>query len=230
MDPTISVIIPTYNDEEYIYSCIQSILDQNMPKVEILIVDGGSTDNTCQEINRLNSEKIKTIECGDLVPSLNKGIQIANGKFIARVDADTTSDSTRFRKQLEHFEKYGEDLAGVGTACINIRNNSKELVVPPSKNNEIKNRLLYENPMIHPSMMFRKAALLDVGGYLDYHWEDYELYTRLIEAGYQLRNLSDPLIKHHIRDTGIYNNTNKFKAKFENIRCRILALYRVLPN
>lgn len=91
--PKISVIMPTYNAETYVREAIESILNQTFADFEFLILDGGSKDKTIEIIESYNDDRIKIYKnCGTIPQSLNKGIKEATGEYIARMDADDTTN------------------------------------------------------------------------------------------------------------------------------------------
>ena len=117
--PLISVIMPCYNREKYIVEAIESILNQTYTNFEFIIIDDCSTDNTFEIVkeyakkdNRILALKKDKNYC--YVHSLNKGIEIAKGKYIARMDDDDISLPERFEKQVEFLEK-NEDIIALGT-------------------------------------------------------------------------------------------------------------------
>ena len=105
--PTISVIMPVYNCEKYIAMSIESILNQTINDFELLIIDDASTDQTLAIITSYEDTRIKIISKpvnSGYTESLNIGLKIAKGKYIARMDGDDISFTRRFEKQLSFLE------------------------------------------------------------------------------------------------------------------------------
>ena len=103
----ISVILPVFNVEKYIVECIASILNQTIQDYELLIIDDCSTDKTLEMVAGFSDNRIKIItkeKNSGLVDSLNLGMQLAKGKYIARMDGDDISVADRFEKQLQVLE------------------------------------------------------------------------------------------------------------------------------
>ena len=114
--PLISVIMSTYNDELYIEESLQSILNQTLADFELIIYDDCSSDHTVEKIRAFQDSRIQLIcneeNCG-LTKNLNKGLRIAKGKYIARMDGDDISEQTRFEEQ-------GSDLISQIAADLRI--------------------------------------------------------------------------------------------------------------
>src|SRR5256885_1916657 len=105
--PLVSVVLPVYNAQKYLRDAIRSILDQDYPTLEIIIIDDGSADNSSQIISGFTDKRIFHIsneKNSGLIYSLNLGFEIANGKYIARMDADDICLQGRFRAQVEFLE------------------------------------------------------------------------------------------------------------------------------
>ena len=236
----VSVLIPCYNCAETVTESLQSIFSQNYTNFEVIAVDDGSTDDTLailQNLAKLDSRlKVINISHGGIIEALNRGICECQGDFIARMDADDYSAPDRFLKQVcfletnkeidvvsclvEHSEK-DELLDGFKAyyAWIN------RLVIPEA----IQKEMFVESPLIHPSVMMRKEALLAVGGYQENQWaEDYDLWLRMMVNGgkfakveevlFQWRNLPTRLTKTDER----YSRRNFIKAKAHYMKKSIL--------
>ncbi len=114
--PKISVVLPVYNSEKYIAEAVQSILDQTFTDFELLIINDASTDGTLQILESFKDDRLKIINNPTnlkVVKSLNKGLELAQGEFIARMDADDIAYPQRFEKQIAYFKKYPQvDVCG----------------------------------------------------------------------------------------------------------------------
>ena len=124
----ISVVMSVYNSEKYIIEAIESVLSQTFNDFEFIIVNDGSTDNSLSLIKSINDPRIKIIdqENKGLSKALNIGINIAKGKYIARLDADDIALPTRFEKQYKFLENNPECVA-LGTEAIYTTEDGKEL-------------------------------------------------------------------------------------------------------
>ena len=105
--PNISICIPMYNASLYINDCISSVLAQSFQDFELLIVDDGSTDNSCEIVNSVRDNRIRLIQNQhDYVGSLNMLLDEAKGKYIARMDADDVMYPNRLAIQYEYMENH----------------------------------------------------------------------------------------------------------------------------
>ncbi|UZJ39118.1 MULTISPECIES: glycosyltransferase [unclassified Prosthecochloris] len=162
MPPTVSVIMPVYNGNKHLAEAIESILSQHFRDFEFLIMDDGSTDNSQDIVRSYHDRRIKlyrTEKNNGIANTLNSGISIAQGKYIARMDCDDISHPERLRAQVNFLEEHPEiGLLGTGVVKIKKKRNSKA-VFWPSSDPEIKIDLLFQNPFFHPSIMARTDLL-----------------------------------------------------------------------
>src|SRR5438270_5027187 len=116
-EPLVSVVMTVYNAQEYLNMAIDSILNQTYRNLEFIIIDDGSTDNSGHIIEAYNDSRIKYTPQKNrgLAAALNKGIGVARGKYIARMDHDDISYRTRLEKQVEFLEN-NKGVAMVGAS------------------------------------------------------------------------------------------------------------------
>ena len=179
--PLVSVIISTYNEEKYIAESIRSILLQDYPNIEIIIVDDASTDDTVRIIREMKSDKVRLYlnkENKKLAHNLNFAISKANGKYVARMDADDIAWKNRISEQVAYMEKHPD--IDVLAAFAKSFGDSTILKSGPCEHEDIFAQLLFTNPLCHPTVMFRKSTI-------DYLYDescaagqDYELWARII--------------------------------------------------
>lgn len=198
----ISVLMPVYNGEEFLCEAIESILSQSYQSFEFIIIDDGSTDGSLEIINSYAKadQRILVMENKrniGLARSLNKGLEIAQGSYIARQDADDRSAEHRFKAQLAHALSHPEiDLIGSDSFVIDING---EVVCHNQAFSKITDRwkALLERKAIFPhgSAFIKRDKLLEVGGYDErfYYSQDGELWLRLLDAGAKVHTISLPL-------------------------------------
>lgn len=229
--PKISVIMSVYNGEKFLKESVLSILNQTYADFEFIIINDGSTDLSL-EILKDFEEKDKRIrlisrENKGLTPSLNEGIKLAQGEYIARMDADDISMPERFEKQITFLEE-NKEITLCGTWAINIDENGNEIgeYKTPITNKEIKKNILFHNPFIHPSVMIRKSVFEKVGLYNEEfkHIEDYELWTRVIPR-FKTANIQDFLLKYRLTSSGVTKKNRKIML-LKGVVVRILYLIR----
>lgn len=224
--PKISVIMPAYNAEKYIGLAIESIIDQTFTDWELIIVDDGSMDGTWQIINNYAQNDPRIIPLKNevnlkLAKSLNKGIEVARGKYIARMDADDWSYPQRLMSQFNFMEEH-EDVGIVG-AAMHICSPSMEILSErhyPLNDFDIRKNIFYYNPFCHPVVLIRKDILNKCGLYNPAYnlVDDYELYFRIGEYS-KFANLSEILHKYRLNDTSMTSTGTK-KMELMTIKTR----------
>ncbi|MFA5173388.1 MAG: glycosyltransferase [Candidatus Paceibacterota bacterium] len=218
-NPKISVLMSVYDGAKYLEESIKSIQNQTFSDFEFIIVNDASTDNSLEIIKNFSDPRIIILNNPKnlgLTKSLNIGLKQASGEYIARLDADDLSFPERLEKQLSFMEK-NEDFALVGSSAVLINEEGK---IVGKKNKpieffEIKFHSLLKNPFLHPSLFFKKEILAKVGNYNENFSfaQDYELTSRLINLGYKVSNLSEPLIKYRLENNSITGNKETRKIQ-----------------
>ncbi|MFK7983615.1 MAG: glycosyltransferase family 2 protein [Saprospiraceae bacterium] len=156
----VSVVMCTYNDEKFISEAIESILSQTYKKIEFIIVNDGSTDNTKNVILSFDDSRIKYLEHKrnqGQETSKNFGISKANGKYIAFMDGDDISLEERLEAQVDFMETH-EDIGICGT-CLKAFGDENFELIYPEKDKEINFKALLITPLPHPTCMIRKEVL-----------------------------------------------------------------------
>jgi glycosyltransferase involved in cell wall biosynthesis len=198
MKPLVSVILPAYNQSQYIGECISSLLAQTFSNFELLIVEDKSTDNTVDIISSFHDSRIKVIHNAanlGLAASVNRAIKISQGEFIARMDADDVAVATRLEKQVLYLN-HNKDVDIVG-GMMQSFGFSKYLHVFPQDHAACKTQLLFNVCFGHPTVMFRKEIFFEENTFyeesLRQYSEEYELWCRLVDR-FKFHNLADVLI------------------------------------
>jgi glycosyltransferase involved in cell wall biosynthesis len=207
---------------------IRSILNQTWTDFEFLIFDDGSDDLSPAIIARLAEEDSRIVAFrrahGGLTALLNEGIEQARGEFVARMDADDVAHPERLARQLDHLRRHSECVA-VGTEALEVdseRMPIQDLGVAAT-HAEIEAQLLagVGHAVLHPSAVYRREALLRVGGYrseLD-AGEDLDLHLRLAEVG-TLANLPEVLMEYrrHPASVSLNRSLDRHRAHDTAIR------------
>ena len=221
--PKITVLMPVYNCELYIQEAVDSILNQTYTDFEFLILDDASTDQTVSIIKNYKDSRIQLIEKPlntGYTNSLNYGLQLAKGKYIARMDGDDISFSERFARQVSYLEA-NPDVVLCGTS-YKIIGNDKKLSFPEN-HDAIKLALLRGNCIAHPSVMIKKKILDDFSIIYDTSKEpaeDYDMWVRLLCIG-NLHIIQDVLLEYRIYNTQVSKKRaeeqkkNDIKIKFQ---------------
>lgn len=191
-----------HNGEAYLRPAIDSILKQTQPDFEFIIVDDGSTDATAAILKEYADRRIVLLSQSEnqgLVRSLNHGLSIATGEYVARLDADDMALPTRFEKQLEFFSQFPETIL-LGTDHYQVDEHGRLMArgYKLADYVELCWYTLFNNPFNHSAVMFHRETIREFGGYSSspaaLHIEDYELWSRLIWAGKRVASLSEPLL------------------------------------
>jgi len=219
-----------YNGGKYLKLAVESILNQSFKDFEFIIIDDGSTDSSLKILKDFENQdsRIRLIsrENKGLIYSLNEGVKMAQGEYIARMDADDISTPDRLEKQLKYAQEGGLAVCGTWAEGIDIAGiKTKEMNYPPGIE-KVKAYTLLHNPFIHPAVMFRKDVFEKVGGYRDFfkYIEDYELWTRMVFK-YKTGNIPEILLKYRLHSEQI-TKKNNFEMRLKGAVVRILALSR----
>lgn len=192
MTPKISVLMPVYNGEIYLRESINSVLNQTFTDFEFIIIDDGSTDSTWEILTTYTKQdpRIKLFKNEQnigLTNSLNKGLNLAKGEYIARQDADDVSLPKRFEKQTELLDNSPETIL---VSCdIDTIDSEGRLIGKIQRSCDPKlvpwYLLFYNHVAGHSQVMFRRKPVLDLDGYshVNRYSEDYELWSRLAQIG-----------------------------------------------
>lgn len=219
--PTVSVIMGAYNEENRLKETIESTLDQTFTDFEFIIVDDGSKDRTAEILEQYAAEdnRIKIITNDKnvgLTKALNKGLEFAKGRYIARIDAGDYSHPERLAKQVDFLSRNG-DIAVLGTFAYWV-NKKKEVIGIcrfPTTPNEIKRKLYgLTSVALHPSLLIKKEVF-DKTGPFDVTWPtsmEYELFLRTNRYGYKMANIPDFLVYILRDDKGI--SVNRIRTEF----------------
>lgn len=205
--PKVSVIMSVYNGEEFLREAIESILNQTYRNFEFIIIDDGSKDKSLKIIKSYKDARIVLVSRPNkgLVASLNEGIALSKGEYIARQDADDVSVLDRFEKEVKYMDKHPKTaLVGSNYTIMDIKGNPLVTTNVFTHPNDLKLAQVTCNQYGHGSVMLRKSALDKVGGYDKSvgHVEDYDLWTRLSQT-YDIANFVEPLYYYRKVESGV---------------------------
>lgn len=227
----VSIILPTYNRAYILKNAINSILNQTYTNFELIIVDDGSTDNTCELVNSFNDSRIvyyyTKINQGASA-ARNYGIEKASCDFIAFEDSDDTWRPQKLEKQMKAFEK-SDDIGFVyHKICYDMGKNSCAILPPDSiplsqKSGNIYHQLLYDNLVDCPSLIVRRQCLQDIGLFDTSlkALEDYDLVLRLAK-NYQAEFINEILLDSTYSTTGVSGNSVNYLVA----SCMLIKKYK----
>lgn len=220
--PAVSVILPAYNCEKFIGKAIQSVLQQTFTDFELIIINDGSTDNTGSVIQKFDDQRILYLRNSGnqgLIPTLNNAITYAKGRYIARMDGDDICLPERLENQKAFLDE-NENIAVVASTIEFINEQEgktgvweldRQTITPE----QIKKAILRQNCIAHPTVMIRSEILKQLK-YMEYqkNIEDYDLWLRLLNRGYKMAKLGEPLLLYRIHDTSVTSIHLKKKNPF----------------
>ena len=191
--------MPVYNGERYLREAMDSILSQTFRDFEFLIIDDASTDGSVEIIKSYTDPRIclvhNEINLGRCATP-NKGLDLAKGEYLARMDCDDISLPTRLEKQVIFLNTHPD--VGVCGTWVKLFMGADYVIKYPITHEEIKCQLLLGCQLAHSSVMLRKKVLLDHHLYYDVNCklaEDYELWTRCSYVT-KLANIPEVLVKY----------------------------------
>ncbi len=196
--PKVSVLMAVRNGERFVREAIASLYGQTYQDFELIVVDDGSTDGTPEILQQVKDSRTfiyRNAENLGLTKSLNKGLSLCRGDYVARMDADDVSAPERLAKQVAFLEGH-PDIALVGTPYYHI--DAQGMVAAqidvPTGDDQIREALKEKNCFGHGTIMARRSALVACGGYDErFVWaQDYDLWLRMAEQ-HRLANLDEPL-------------------------------------
>lgn len=233
--PAVSVILPAFNCEKYIGKAIQSLLSQSFQDFELIVINDGSTDNTESVILEFTDPRIiyqKNLTNQGLIFTLNKAIDLARGKFIARMDADDICIPQRLEKQFLFLEEHNH-IALVGCTVILIDEKDDNIGLwhldqQTVNSKKIKYRMPFENCIAHPSIMIRSSILMKIKyDPAQKNIEDYNLWLKLLNRGFVIDKIKEPLLLYRIHENSVTGlHLKKRNVFFKHAKMKIRCLWK----
>ena len=225
--PAVSVIMSVYNAEDTLRQAVESILNQTLSDFELIICDDASTDGTWAQLKALAERDGRIVLLQNptnlkLGAALNRCLDLARGRYIARMDGDDWSAPERLARQREFLDSRPE-LALVGSRCRFFHRIPGDMsrdywfVREPQPED-----FLMTMPFIHPALMLRAESLRAIGGYVGDDWacrsEDYDMLMRLYASGGRGANLDEALYYFRL-DEGTYRR-RKYRYRVNEARVK----------
>lgn len=224
-EPLISVIMPAYNADRFITAAIQSVISQTYSNWELLILDDGSVDRTCEIARQfaLKDERIRLLENEKnmgVARTRNRGFDLCKGSYVALLDSDDVWHADKLEKQLACLQESGADFAYSSYSIVDVHGEKAkaDYLVPE----EINFRELLKENVIGCSAVLMKADVLKEHRFLtDFFHEDYVLWLQLLQSGYRAVGCKDVLL-----DWRYVENSRSFnKRRAAQNRWRIYRKY-----
>ncbi|MBU5615385.1 glycosyltransferase [Geomonas azotofigens] len=203
--PAVSILMPVRNEEKHLPAALASLSAQTFRDWELVAVDDGSTDRTAAILARAAAAdpRIRVLATGGqgLVPALNLGLAQCRSELVARMDGDDVAHPARLEAQINYLAAHPDvgllaccfrhfPLRRIGSGMMGYQQWQNSLL----SHDAILADLFVESPFVHPSVVFRKKEVQQVGGYRDMGWaEDYDLWLRLAAAGTRFSRLPETL-------------------------------------
>lgn len=219
MLPQVSILMPVYNTAPYLREAMDSMLSQTFTDFELIVLNDCSPDNAEEILDTYDDPRIVRYR-GErnvgLANVLNVGIEMARGKYIARMDSDDLSLPNRLKVQVDYLETHPDiDLVSVGMQLFGAKEEVWTRVSDPEK---VKVNALFQSPVLHASSVWRKESFERHGLRFRQDMvpaEDYDLWTRALVRGFKLVNLPDVLYRYRLHP----NQATQQKEKtFEKVR------------
>ncbi len=198
--PKVSVVMSVYNDEKFVGQSIQGVLNSTFKDFEFIICNDCSTDNTEEVIKSFKDERIVYVKNEinlKAAGGANRGLSLAKGEYVMRIDSDDITMPDRMQKQVDFLDSH-PDVALVGgwAQAIDNEGNPVYQMTCPEKV-EIKN-IFKNKSFIQPSIMVRKSVFDELNGYraikITRRAEDFDLFCRIYQKGYRGENLQENVI------------------------------------
>jgi glycosyltransferase involved in cell wall biosynthesis len=230
--PNISVLLPVYNAQEFLVEAMESILNQSFKDFEFIIINDGSTDNSKEIIKNFTDERIKYVENEQnigLIATLNKGLDLAAGKYIARMDADDIVSLNRLSIQL-NFMDMNPEIGVCGSYYTPFKGEQKFKTTSflATQHEKIFSQFFLFSPIPHPVSFIRSDILTknNIRYNENYtHAEDLKLWFDISKYA-KLANIPQNLLLYRLSPKQISNKYEKIQRENTiKIRREILSYF-----
>jgi GT2 family glycosyltransferase len=233
--PLVSVLMSVHDDARFVGEAVQSVLGQTLTDLELIVVDDASTDATPDVLAGLGDPRVNLMrndERSGLAVSLNRGLDAAQGGYVARLDSDDIAVPDRLRRQLERIE--GEPrVAVVGTAVRDVDEHGAvgRLHRSPLGPRGVRWLSLFSSPFFHPTVLVDRERLEELGLRYDSSFlesEDYDLWTRLLRHS-EGANLAEPLVLKRVHAGQASQRRGDVQESFQR-RVALREIARLAPH
>lgn len=196
--PAVSVLMGVWNGAPRVREAIESVLGQSLGDLELVVVDDGSTDATAGILASFGDARLRVTRQprGGLTSALLSALGLARAPLVARLDADDVALPERLERQRDFLERHPEvGLLGTGAREVDAAGREVAVVRPPTDDTALRCALIRHNPFVHSSVMMRRMAMEQAGGY-DPSFpvaQDYDLWMRMSRVT-RMANLPEPLV------------------------------------
>ena len=233
--PLVSVLLATHDDARFLGEAVESILTQTLTDLELIVVDDASTDETAQLLEKLDDDRIVVLrneEQAGLAASLNRGLDRAGGRYVARLDADDIADPERLQRQVAWMKATPTlGLVGTGVWDIDAEGHTGRVHLMPRGATALRWHALFSSPFFHPTVLVDREVLERHGLRYDPAFlesEDYDLWTRAFEFT-DGDNLQDMLVLKRIHPGQASLRRAELQESFQR-RIALREIARVAPR
>lgn len=225
--------MPVYNGECYLQESIDSVLSQTFTEFEFIIINDGSIDRSDEILKSYYDSRIRLIQNNSnigVVATLNKGLSIARGELVARMDCDDVCMPERFKVQASFMD--ANPTVGICGSWVEVLNGAHKTTLKfPTAHEDIRAQLLFGNPIAHPTVMLRRSIFIDHGLWYDEserHAEDYGLWVRA-QGATVLANIPQVLLRYR-RHHGQVSNAERQEQQRVTESIRAAQLHALYPE
>lgn len=217
--PSVTVILPAHNAARFVARAVGSVLAQTHGAFELIVVDDGSSDDTAARVRAFADERVRLVSLAANVgvsAARNVALREARASIVAFMDADDECVPERLATQLEFLEMHPEvDVVGSAILAVDVAGRPLGYRAYPCGHDAIVRRLPLASPLAMPTVVARREALVDAGGFdsrLD-PVEDYDLWNRLALRGCRFANCPQALVRYRL-----HAGTTKSRALRRQLR------------
>jgi glycosyltransferase involved in cell wall biosynthesis len=220
MPYSLSVIIPVFNGQAYLADALRSVASQSVSEIEIIVVDDGSTDSTCEVAQEFGDSRLRYIrqEKAGAAAARNRGVDIANGPLLAFLDADDVWLEDKLVLQIASLQRSdGEMIFAHG-----------EEFISPDRLHELEDRVKPHpgaHPFIYTSALLMRRELFQKVGCFDTRWrtgEFVEWYARAIDRGLRAAVLPQVLVRRRLHDTNMGRLERAHRGQYAQVMKSVL--------
>lgn len=218
--------MPLYNAERYVEEAVRSVLGQTYSDLELIVIDDGSTDASARIVGDIADPRIRLItkRNAGIAAALNDGVALAQGEFIARMDADDIAMPERLAKQVAFMDAHPEvGLLGTWAEIVDADGKRVGAFEHPTAHARIHHDLLFDTPFAHPTMLIRRALFATVGGYDGDPaiFEDHDLWRRMIKRT-RGANIPEHLLRYRRLPASLSHASERRQDRVVELRRRIV--------
>jgi glycosyltransferase involved in cell wall biosynthesis len=229
--PLVSLLMGVHNGERYLREAVDSVLQQALGDLELIVVDDASNDGTGRILGDFDDPRLVVLRNAEnvgLTPSLNRALERARGHFVGRQDADDRSLPQRLARQVAFLEARPDvGLCGTWARFIDESGRSAGAGHPPSESDDLADGLLAENKIFHGTILARRPLMEELGGYRNAfrYSQDYDLYLRAL-ATTRLANVPEELYELRFHTASISDSKADLQHRYKALARRLHAQRR----